>query len=87
MTDRSIEWDRGERLLPLFLPDLTLTAFGEKAFGAVIPSGAADHWKAVAGWQWAGMATVEVISSGGGPAGLVKLTAKGMKQVAREARA
>ena len=80
MPSNMIEWDRGERKVLPVMPAPTLAAFAEKGFSVVVPSGAADHWKAVAGWQWDGYATVDVISTGGGPAGLVTLTKAGKKQ-------
>lgn len=75
----------GDRVVPSILPALTLEAFGKYVFGAVIPSGAHRHWCFIASLQAKGLASVEVISTGAGSAGLVMLTAKGKRLLPKEA--
>ena len=67
-----------ERRPTPILPPPELAAFAATSFGVVLPSGAWKHWAAVAVWQFAGYATVEIVS---GPAGVVTITKAG-KQAA-----
>lgn len=82
----------GERRIRI-LPEPSLIAFSEVPYGVTVPSGAAEHWFAVARWQLAGHAQVEVTSAGGELAGLVTITkagrkaAEAMRLAAEEARA
>ncbi|MDE2469413.1 MAG: hypothetical protein KGL35_11870 [Bradyrhizobium sp.] len=68
-----------ERRAPAVLPPPRLASFANRPWGVVIPSGAAEHWKAIAGWQFQGYATVEVVS---GPAAVVYVTKAGRKAAA-----
>ena len=69
-----------ERRPTLVLPPPELSAFAAVPYGVALPSGASEHWTAVAIWQFAGYATVEIVS---GPAGVVTITKAG-KQAARQ---
>ena len=69
-----------ERRPTIVLPPLELSAFAAVPNGVALPSGASEHWAAVASWQFTGHATVEVVS---GPAGIVTITKAG-KRAARQ---
>ena len=78
------EFHLGERRIRV-LPEPTLAAFADVAYGVTVPSGAAKHWCEVAKWQLAGHAQVKVTSAAGEPAGLVTITKAG-KRVAETMR-
>ena len=65
-----------ERRPTIVLPPLELSAFAAVPYGVALPSSASEHWAAVASWQFAGYATVEVVS---GPAGIVTITKAGKR--------
>lgn len=60
------------------LPPPRLQAFAAHPFGVTVPSGAAELWRAIAGWQYAGLVRIEIVSSiAYGNAGHVTLTKAG----------
>ena len=70
-----------ERRPTLVLPPPELSAFAAVPYGVALPSGASKHWAAVASWQFAGYATVEVVS---GPAGIVTITKAGKRAAGQD---